>query len=451
VSWYAKKSMRILGIGDALDLGDMYLRLAASGHELRVHVADPAYHGVMAGMLERVDDWREQLGWIRKAGRDGLIVFETVGHGPLQDELRSDGFQVVGGSAFGDRLEGDRAFGQEVLGRFGLRTARTWTFRDHAAAIDFVAEHPGRYVYKPNGHGQPSTRTYVGVLEDGLDLVAVLSAQARRTPDGVNSNFVLMEHVSGVETGVGAYFDGERFLRPACLDWEHKRFFNGDLGELTGEMGTLVTYRGSERLFSEVLEPLETLLASQNHHGYVNVNTVINEDGVWPLEFTSRFGYPGFAILDALHTFGWEGILRAMLGSGDGGLATADGYALGVVLTIPPFPHLGSDRRAASDLPIFILGGMDAATERHLHFAEVAKRGADLVTSGASGYVLVATGTGEDAALAKKRAYELIARVVVPNARYRTDIGERFLRSDGERLRTLGYTGSGSSVNSALR
>ena len=85
--------------------------------------------------------------------------------------------------------------------------------------------------------------TFVGTMPDGRDVAALLSTRAFE-PAGAS---FLMDYVDGVETGVGAYFDGEQFLRPACVDWEHKHFFAGDMGELTGEMGTVATYKASMR------------------------------------------------------------------------------------------------------------------------------------------------------------------------------------------------------------
>lgn len=116
--------MRILGIGTSCDLGSMYLRLQSAGHEVRVFIADFAESGVMNGMLTRVERWRDQLDWVRAAGEGGVIVFESADQGELQDELRRDGFFVIGGSALGDRLENDRAYGQSVLSQIGLRSSR---------------------------------------------------------------------------------------------------------------------------------------------------------------------------------------------------------------------------------------------------------------------------------------------------------------------------------------
>jgi phosphoribosylamine---glycine ligase len=434
--------MRFLGVGHSCDLGDMYLRLLAAGHEVRVYSRDFAEHGVMDGMLARVDDWRSELGWIHEAGSAGVILFESTEHGAEQDQLRRDGFQVIGGSALGDRLENDRQFGQEVLAGAGMQTAATHAFADCDQALAFVQQNPHRYVFKMNGNETSSWRNYVGQAEDGSDMIALLRGQRARLAaiDISERSCVLMEHVQGVETGIGAYFNGERFLQPACLDWEHKRFFPGDLGELTGEMGTLVTYRDSERLFAATLDKLTPLLREGGYVGYINLNTIINERGIWPLELTCRFGYPGFAILSALQITSWPELLSLMLRRDSTHFETAPGYAVGVVLTVPPFPYRYGYSEISRGLPIVIDESLSEAERARLHFGEVARDSTgQLVTSGITGYVMVTTGCGASVAHAQAEAYALARRIYVPNLRYRNDIGQAFQEHAEARLRELGY------------
>jgi phosphoribosylamine--glycine ligase len=441
--------MRFLGIGDYNDLGDMYRRLIAAGHEVRVFIGDPEGHDVLGGFVPTVADWRRELDWVRTAGEDGIVLFEGADQGAVQDELRADGFNVIGGSAYGDRLESDRAFGQSVLREIGLKTAATYEFDDFSTAAAFVLTHPGRYVFKLNGSSFASRYNYVGELPDGRDVLALIEMHRARWPTaGRPPRFVLMQHVEGVEIGVGAYFDGERFLSPACLDWEHKRLFPGDLGELTGEMGTLVTYRGSERLFARTLARMAERLRESGYVGYINLNTIVNADGTWPLEFTCRFGYPGYAILEALHREGWADIFARMVrrdGRGSA-FATHPGYAIGVVLTVPPFPYRDGYAELSKGMPILFREPLSAAEREHLHYCEVARGRADrdeddggLVASGVVGDLMIATGRGETVEAAQRAVYALARKVVVPNLRYRTDIGDRFLREDREKLVRWGW------------
>lgn len=442
--------MRVLGVGDDLCLASLYLRLKDEGHDVRVSVAHADSHDVMAGLMERCGaDWRAQLEWARGAGKEGLIVFETARHGAEQDALRADGFHVVGGSALGDRLEEDRAYGQNLLQMLGLPVARTLPFVDFRDAIAFLRRKPGRYVYKVSSAEALSTGNYVGQLEDGSDLISVLQVEAARAArtGHAPAPFVLMEYVEGVETGVGAYFDGAGFLRPACIDWEHKRFFPGDLGELTGEMGTVVSFRGSEAMFERVLAPLEPALRESDYRGWINVNTIVNGAGIWPLEFTCRFGYPGSAICGTLQCRPWGEVLRQVAqGRGEGRLDTVPGYAVGVVLTVPPFPW---DEPRCAPHPIRFRGGVpDAATRAHLHWAEVARdddAGEGMRLAGSRGYPLVVTAVHEDLREAQRKANALAARVVIPDLRYRTDIGEGLIRDGLSRLASWGIHRAGVS------
>jgi phosphoribosylamine--glycine ligase len=152
------------------------------------------------------------------------------GSGEQQEALRRDGFQVIGGSSWGDRLENDRAYAQEVLSEIGLATAPVWEFSEAESADRFIRDRPARYVLKFNGPNFYSSENHVGLLADGRDVRAVLAAKAAEYADQPFS-FVLMQFLEGIEMGVGAYFNGQEFLRPACLDWEHKRFFDDPAGQ----------------------------------------------------------------------------------------------------------------------------------------------------------------------------------------------------------------------------
>lgn len=437
--------MKFLGIGEYCDLGELYRRLEAAGHEVRVYVESPDAQDVFGGMLRFTADWRSELDWVRAAGGEGIVLFESAVKGELQDRLRRENYHVIGGSGFGDRLEGDRQFGQDVLRSLGLSTARSARYTDFDEAIAFVRASRARYVFKSNGADTLRTRNYVGNLEDGSDMIALLSLYRSQWRGPGMPDFVLMEHVQGVEVGVGAYFNGASFLRPACLDWEHKRLFPGDLGELTGEMGTIVTYRGAECIFEATLARMETLLRRSGYCGYINLNLIANEDGLWPLEFTSRFGYPGYAICETLHDEPWDAIFRKMVRGDCLEFATAAGFAAGVVLTVPPFPYSYGYSELSKGVPISFRASMTRTDHDRVHLAEVALQDGQLVTSGTTGYVGVSTGAGDSVKQARERAYAIARKVIVPNLRYRQDIGERVARHDLSRLQELGYLKNGEN------
>ncbi len=429
--------MRFLGVTETCDLGALYMRLLADGHEVKISVGEELAQGTLAGLVPRTDDRRRELDWVREAGDGGIVIFEAVseGYGALQDSLRNDGLLVIGGSAYGDRLENDRFYAQSVLSDLGLPVAATHEFSDVAAADAFLAANPGRYVLKFSGPGFASSDNYIGQASDGRDVRALLAARMREQEKG--TRFVLMEHVEGIEMGVGAYFNGEAFLRPACLDWEHKRFFAGDLGELTGEMGTVATFDRSDAFFERTLARLEPLLREHGHVGYVNLNTIVNERGIWPLEFTCRFGYPGFAILDPLQRTGWADLFRAMASKSGSRFSAAPGFSVGIVLSTPPFPYSRKQVDEPVGLPVLLPDSFGEEDFRNLHFGEVGLTDGQLVTSGLYGWTMVVTGLGPTIESAKRAAYERAAPILIPNLRYRLDIGDRLIRGDYARLETL--------------
>ena len=418
--------MRILAVGLRVYLGDMFLSLQRAGHEVRVFAADPPELRAFGGILETVADWRDHLDW----ARGGIVVFEGTGHGGTQDDLRARGFAVIGGSAFGDRLEDDRDFGQAVLRQAGMAIADSRAFASPREAQDWLRRNPGRYVLK---HDNSAHATFVGEHPDGADVAFRLA----RVSSG---RVLLMARLDGVEVGVGAYFDGAAFLRPACIDFEHKRFFPGDMGEMTGEMGTLAAYDGSDRLFEATLDRIAPALAAAGHVGYVNLNMMVDARGIWPLEFTCRFGNPGFAILAAMQPDGWGDLFRRMIERDrqPRRFRTDPGWSVAIVLTIPPFPAWNVPCVPDDDPPVFFRVEPEGAEAAHYHLVDVRREAGQLRGHKRSGHVMIVTGNGATVGAARKTAADRANNVVCPELRYRTDIGQRFLDGEGALLRARG-------------
>ena len=420
--------MRVLAIGERVDLGALYLSLMREGHEVRVHASDPAYAATFDGLVDKVPDWRAALAWV---GQDGIVLFEKVGRGAEQDALRAEGYRVIGGSLVGDRLEYDRGFGQATLRDAGIKTAPGHTFPSAAEAATWLRANPGRMVLK---HFNNARATFVGDHAAGLDVLFQLG----RAPAGP---VLLMPKLDGVEVGVGAYFDGCDFLEPACIDFEHKRFFTGEIGEMTGEMGTVVAYRGAGPIMRATLGRLRPVFAAAGHVGYVNLNMIANEDGLWPLEFTCRFGNPGFAILAPLQTAGWGDLFTRMLQGGAGSFPTAPGWSVGIVLTIPPFPEERPGAPTGADPPIFFHSPPDAP--EHFHYSDMRMEDGQLHAGRRTGYAMVVTGVGDTIEAAQAAALARAQFVCIPDLRYRGDIGARVVggaqEGDWDRLRAWGW------------
>lgn len=440
--------MRILFVTEDFSGASLCARLAQEGHEVRVHVGNPACIRILDGVIEKVPlrvssgqaDLGNGLDWV---GKDGLIICDDNGFGKLADDLRAKGFSVVGGSAGGDLLEDDREHAQQVFAAHGLNPIPTHTFGSAAEAAEFIDKNGGEWVVKRNGRADKIS-CYVGQLPDGSDTVDLLRNDARR--DGGNPvHYVLQKRVRGVEIGVARYFNGTDWAGPIELNIEHKKLFPGDLGPKTCEMGTLLWYTADEsnRLFREMLAPLKPYLQKINFRGDFDINCIVNEQGAWPLEATARFGYPAVQAQMALHETPWGEFLKAVADGNPCDLRWKSGYAVVVLIAAPPFPFCTKPCDCAlnpNGLKIRFREPVSLNELAHYHFEEALRHpDGTWEICHDSGYVLHVTGHGSTVKAAREEANRRAANVVIPRAFYRTDIGGKFLQEDRKRLKRLGY------------
>lgn len=412
--------MKFLMISKCGEGAQVLYNIGLEGNDVAIHIVEQEYRRNWRGLLRKVD-----LGssFITK---DTIIIFDFSSLGFLADSLKRVGHKVFGGSRFADKLEEDRAFGLEFMERCGIKHPETKEFRPSQLekAKEYIRSHDERLVFKPSGNCLPCHLTYCA--SDSEDLLKFLDYVFRYYRQEIKS-FILQDFIEGDLISTELWFDGEKAIYPANHTIECKKFMNDDLGPSSGCSGNLVwPIFGDSYIVDSGIAKVEKELIKENYIGQLDLNAIVNDDGLFGLEWTPRFGYdsiPSFLPLLTQET----GKFFADLASGQGSMNLHDGCSAGVRFTIPPYPiepeSVKSLMRQQSNIGIPIRGFKER-DKNNLYFYEVMLDGEDLVHGDGTGVIGVANCVCEEPKDAFAGAYKILDDVQIPDVQYRTDLGK---------------------------
>jgi phosphoribosylamine--glycine ligase len=419
------------------------------GHEVRVwfpHV-DGKPNETGNGILNKIEEWRPHMRWA-----DLIFVADNSDEMmPLLQPYHDKGYPIFGSNLAGAKLEVERQFGQKIFKKYGIDTLPSVEFKDYNSAIKYVEEkfkdnESERFVCKPDGSDAPKALSYLS--KSAVDMIFMLERWRDKPTEKASKNprFIIQRFQSGIEMAVGGWFGKNGWSKWFCENFEHKKHMPGDCGVNTGEMGTCALYTNKSKLADKLLKPLTGYLHSINYRGFFDMAAIIDKEGnPWPLEATSRPGWPIFTIQTAMHIGDPADWMLDLL-NGEDTLEVLDEMATGIRVFLPDFPYTEYTKRDCTGFPIYNCEPL-LCEDVHLVDAKIGKAPGVkngkivdtemYVTTGDRAFVAI--GTDYSVSGSKNRAIRAIKKVEIPNSpEWRDDIGER-LEKQIPLLQDLGY------------
>jgi phosphoribosylamine-glycine ligase len=386
------------------------LRLQEEGHEVVVAVVGiddqrklASYELVGRGLIDRrplADVMAERTRW-----RDAYWIWDENHAVDENETLRAEGFRVLGGGSYANRMEHDRAACLAFVGEHGLVAPPSHRFESTADALAFVEAHPKTaFVFKPD-EGE-NFETWLpesdGAADANRELRAHLKSLRTSTP------FILQERKDGVETNVEVWFvDGEPRFAFMCL--ESKRKLTGDLGDLVGCAFdfTFVIPVDSVAVTASVGCMFDTY-RRMRYTGFGDANFIAARDGVWFFEKCERFGYNAHPNLFWNLNLDPLGATLASLVDGTFTPRFSPGFGASVSLYM-------DHPRAGKAI------GIPAGVEPHLYCYDVYREHDLLLTAGYADNVAIAMGFGYTIPTAWAACLACARQVTFPGRAFRID------------------------------
>jgi phosphoribosylamine--glycine ligase len=351
------------------------------------------------------------------------------------DEMRTEGFKVVGPGAAAAKLEGSKVFAKEFMMRHEIPTAETLAIAGSAEEARSKVDSIGadRFVVKADGLCAGKGVLVASGRDEAERFVEELAgSSAFKSTSGA---FVIEEALAGEELSYIILTDGEKFLRMAPAR-DYKRLMNGDRGPNTGGMGSysvneLLPDELEEKILNNIVGPALAGLRRDGleYRGFLYFGLMLTRRGPQVLEFNCRMGDPETQSILLRADFDLANCLASCAAGrlDTSGVRWPSGASVCVVLASRDYP---GSTKVEEEIHGLDAGGTDGqGSESYVFHSGTKQKDGKVVASG--GRVLGVAAYGRDLAAARAAAYERVSRIKFEGMQYRTDIAENVQKGSG--------------------
>ena len=240
-----------------------------------------------------VDDIEKLVDFAKNNSIDYTIVGPEL---PLcqgiVDEFEKNNLKIFGVNKSASKFESSKSFTKEFLNKYDIKTADYLKTNDKDKASSYakdLLEKNGKVVLKRDGLASGKG---VYIIEDFDQLNQTIEDVFTK-----DNEIIIEEYLDGFEMSLLCLTDSETII-PLPTSKDHKRIYEKDMGSNTGGMGTYspnieaTIYK--DQIKEEILTKILHGLKKENidYRGVLFIGFMINESGIYVLEFNVRFGDP---------------------------------------------------------------------------------------------------------------------------------------------------------------
>ena len=220
----------------------------------------------------------------------------------IVDELEANGVKCVGPTKSAARIETDKSFMRNLFKDYNIEGSLIYKVFDNADDISqFLDTFEGDVVIKPVGlTGGKGVKIVGDHLKDNNE-AKEYALEVINNKMGGFSQVIIEERVVGEEFTIQAFCDGVH-LSPMPAAQDHPHAFEGDVGVITGGMGSYSDSNGLLPFLSQddydravkIMEDTLKAIASEAepYKGVLYGQFMLTSDGPKLIEYNARFGDP---------------------------------------------------------------------------------------------------------------------------------------------------------------